>query len=100
MSLLVLISNIKPTGDHPFLPNNKKYGEYFVLRCFALLHANANFLIWFFQLDLKVVGNVLSMFFIVPFILSHSPFPTGGYGVARDGLTTVISDKRLKIVYC
>ena len=95
MSFLVLISNIQSTSKRPFLPNNKKYGEQFVLRCFVLLYANVNFLIWFFQLDLQVVGNVLSMFIIVLFILSHSPFPIGWYMVVRDGLLQVISDKRL-----
>ena len=60
-----------------------------------LFYANVNFLIWFFQLDLQVVGNVLSMFIIVLFILSHSPFPIGWYMVVRDGLLPVISDKRL-----
>ena len=50
--------------------------------------------IWFFQLDLKL-GNALSMFFIALFIISHSPFPIVWYGVVQDGVTPVISDKRL-----
>ena len=62
---------------------------------FCVVVCKCQFLLWFFQLDLKVVGNVLSMFIIVLSILSHSPFPIVWYGVVRDSLTPVISDKRL-----
>ena len=54
------------------------------------------FFILFFQLDLELAGNVLGIFIIVLFILSHSQFAMGWYGVVWNGLTAVISDKRLK----
>ena len=62
---------------------------------FCVVICKCQLFMWFFQFDLKVVGNVLSMFIIVLFIRSHSPFPIGWYGVVRDGLTPVISDNLL-----
>ena len=66
---------------------------------FCVVTCECQFLIWFFQLNLKVVGNVLSMVITVLFIFSHRRFPIGWYGVVWDGLTPVISGKRLNI-YC
>ena len=65
---------------------------------FCVVTCECQFLIWFFQLNLKVVGNVLSMVITVLFILSHRRFPIGWYGVVWDGLTPVISGKRSKFL--